>query len=243
MIRATKSFVLIGLLCLGVAVCAAQLASEPADPQKAATVDATAEQFIQELHSTLDIGALGQMFAPETAARYRDYPGDFLPFDSPRVSKALLKATDDATLHRKLVADWNLHYLLSVMLVSSPGKDRVKVLPPEFVKLAKKSKHCRSFIGDGGPVTLASDTEMTEYLAEAGQLVAILRQNIKPEMLNSSAYRAASDKARTQFGPPRQVIDALGYDKVYTVARESVMLVMAETGREMKLVWLAPLPF
>ncbi len=245
MISARRIFVLLVITWLAAAVCSAQLPHRTADPDKAAAAEKFADQFIEKLHTTLDLNALTPMFVSDLAARHRDYPGDFLRFDTPLMSKDMLKQTDDATLRRKLMADWNLEYLTSVLLYSNTNPKRTtadKILPAQFVKAARKSIYLKALAGDPGQVTLAAPAELNEYLNQAERWIGELRREVQPQMLSSTAFRDATRQAAARFGAPRQVFDAMGFESAYTVARDGLMLVMTEQNGEMKMVTLAPLP-
>jgi hypothetical protein len=219
---------------------AAEVRSVPAEVQapptladKNASISKLADRFIDRLHQTLDVGALNEMFAADIASRYREYPGEFLPFSTPRMAKTLLKGSDDAALRRKLMADWNLAYLTSVLLKAGSNADPAKVFPPDFVKAAKKSNYLKPMIGAGGQVTLVTPTELNEYLAEADQTIPMLRRSVKPETL-TTAFRTQGTHT------PTLVPYGMGYDAVYTVPRESLLLVVVDGGAgEFKVVSLA----
>jgi hypothetical protein len=213
----------------------AEVQSPPAVADKNASISKLADRFIDRLHQTLDVGALNEMFAADIASRYREYPGEFLPFSTPRMSKTLLKGSDDAALRRKLMADWNLAYLTSVLLKAASNADPTKVLPPDFLKVAKKSNYLKPMIGTGGQVTLVTPTELNEYLAEADQTIPMLRRSVKPETL-TTAFRTVTQGTHT----PTMVPYGMGYDAVYTVPRESLLLVVVDSGAgEFKVVSLA----
>ncbi len=244
MIFARRLFVFLAMVWLAAGWCAAQLFSQPADPQKAAAADRFADEFMQRLHASLDFAALPPLFVRDCAARHREYPGDFLRFDTPVMSKVMLNQTDDATLQRKLMADWNLEYLTSILLFANENPKLTtadKILPAQFVKAAKKSLYLKSLAGEAGQVTLVSATELNEYLAEADRWIAVLRREVQPQMLSSPAFRRATEQSGARFGPPRVTYDAMGFDAAYTVARDGLMLVMAEHNGEMRMVTLAPL--
>jgi len=235
MIRHLKRVLVLGFLAMGSGLGYAQSAP-PLAVEKAATLNSLADRFVDRLHQTLDVGALDDMFAPEFAARYRDYPGDFNPFPTPRMSKDLLRSSDDAILRRKLVADWNLVYLTTVWLKAHPAQaDPLKAFPSDFVKLTKKSANLQAVIGSGREVTLATSQELNQYLGEADQAVAMLRKGMNPDTI-AAAFRPVSQAAP---GPPEAMADVMGYNVAYTVKREAMLLVMAENGSEFKLITLA----
>jgi hypothetical protein len=160
------------------------------------------------------------------------------------MSKALLNQTDNATIRRKLDADRNLFYLSFIFLRTNPdqldgSEQLLKALPPDFVKAAKKSKYLRNFAGVRGHTTLVSPAELTEFLAEADALTAILRKNLKPDMLAAPAFVQAAAKAQGE-GNVSRLLDRMGYDTVYAVGRESLVLVFAEINGQYKLATIAP---
>jgi hypothetical protein len=235
MIRHPKRLLMLGFLTLGSALGYAQ-ATPPLAVEKAATINSLADKFMDRLHQTLDIGTVADMFAPDFAARYRDHPGDFSPFSTPRMATELLLASNDTTLRRKLLADWNLVYLTAVWLKVHPAHpDPLKAMPPDFAKLAKKSANLQAVIGLSREATLASMEELNQYLGEADQAVAALRKSINADTLNAALHPASLEAP----GSPETSWDVMGYNVVYTVKREAMLLVMADSGSELKLVTLA----
>ncbi len=241
MSRVLKTFVTLVVLTVWATVCAGQ-SGEPVTGDRAIALDKVADQFTERLHQSLDVAAVNDMFAPNVAALYRDYPGDFLPFDTPRMSKALLNQTDDSTLRHKLLADYNLHYWASLlrMSIAAAGSDPAKALPADFVKAARKSKYLKSFAGPASPITLTTPQELSEFLAEADQMGALLKRAVTPGLFSSAAYRSAADTLRAGSGGPQMLRDAMGQDVAYSVVRESMILVMIESNGQYKLIALAP---
>jgi hypothetical protein len=225
-----RNFVaLSAILLIGALLCSAQ----SVDSEKAAAINKVAEQFTTRLHQTLDVGAQVDLFAPDVASLYREYPGDFLPFSTPRLAKPVLRSSDDASLRRKLFADWNLTYLTSVFVrTAGPKPDPLKALPPEFAKAAKKSVFLKPFVGLGTEPTLLTADELNQYLAEAEQMIPVLRRSIKPEMV-AGAFQ------NVQATQPGISANSMGFDTTYTIRRDSLLLVMAERQGELKLITLA----
>ena len=222
-------FVVLCAACFGSAQDAGAL---PAD--KAAAIGKMADQFIERLHQSLDLFTLNDMLAPNIGTLYRNYPGEFLPFQNPRMTKALLVATDGATLNRKLLADWNLIYLTSLLMNSGGTKpDSLKAFPSEFLKLAKKSDYLKPFIKEGSAVTMSTPAELDRYLKEAAQVIPALRQSVKPEMF---ALRTVADQ---QYLPILAPPSSMGFDTAYMVRRESLVLVLVEQGDGFQIISLA----
>jgi len=111
----------------------------------------------------------------------------------------------------------------------------LKSLPPDLAKLTKKSLNLQAVVGLARETTLASAEELNQYLGEADQATAILRKSITPETL-AAALRPPTVVAP---GPPEANPDVMGYNLAYTVKRETMLLVMADAGSEIKLVSLA----
>jgi hypothetical protein len=210
-------FVVLGVVCYG---SAQDVGTIPSD--KAAAMGKVADQFIDRLHQSLDIFAMNDLLVPNIGTLYRDYPGEFLPFSTPRITKALLKATDGATLNRKLLDDWNLVYLTSLLMNSGVKSDPLKAFPPDFMKVAKKSDYLKPFIKQGSPVTMSTPAELNRYLGEAEQVIPALRQNVKPGMF------ALHDASVQQYLPTLAPPGSMGYDTVYLVRRESLVLALIE---------------
>jgi hypothetical protein len=204
------------------------------DAEKMAAIGKMADQFIERLHRSLDFFTLNDMFAPNIGTLYRDYPGEFLPFPTPRMAKTLLMATDGATLNRKLLADWNMVYLSSLLLeAGGPKSDSLKAFPPEFLKLAKKSDYLKPYIKQGVAVTMSTPAELNRYLDEAAQVIPALRRNVKPEMLT---LRSVSGQPNLPvLAPPA----SMGFNTAYMVRRETLVLVMAEQAGGLKIISLA----
>jgi hypothetical protein len=222
-------FVVLGVACSGSAQDTGVI---PAD--KAAAIGKVADDFISRLHKSLDLFPLNDMLAPNIGTLYRNYPGEFLPFQNPRMTKALLVATDGGTLNRKLLADWNLVYLTSVLMNSGGNKpDSLKAFPSEFLKLARKSEFLKPFIKEGSAVTMSTPAELDRYLKEADQVLPALRQSVKPEMF---ALRTVSDK---QYLPIPAPPSSMGFDTAYMVQRESLVLVLVEQGDGYQIISLA----
>lgn len=240
MMRVMKAALLLGAMLASAAFCQAQV-GEPVDSPKAAAIEQLADQFIQRLHQNPDVSAQSELFLPGFAALHRTYPGEFQPFDTPRLSLSLLKATDDATLQRKLLAEWNLHYWKWVLLTSQPAPKggRPKAMPSEAQKAARKSQYMKCLI-DEGSITLTSADELAAFLNEADQIGAILKKNVRPEMFGSELLRLGAERARSG-NAPQSVPRIMGFDRVYTVARESMLLVMVEKDNQLRLVSIAPL--
>jgi hypothetical protein len=239
MLQALKPTLLLGAMLAGAVFCSAQ--TNGLDAAHVAAIDQAADQFMERLHQTLDFGAQSEMFAANFPALNREYPGEFPPFATPRMSTSLLRVTDDATMRRKLFAEWNLYYWTSLLMKSNPKKkDPAKALPSEFNKAARKSKYLQCFAG-GGVMTLINPEELSGFLAEAEQLGAILKKNVRPELLASEPFQNSTAELRKSFGPPRVMPLVMGFEKVYLAARNTFTLVMVEQNNQFKLVTLAPL--
>jgi hypothetical protein len=174
------------------------------------------------------------MLVPNIGTLYRNYPGEFLPFPNPRMTKALLTATDGATLNRKLLVDWNLVYLTSLLMNSESNKSNLlKAFPPEYLKLAKKSDYLKPYIKQATPVTMSTPAEVNRYLEEADQVLPALRRSVKPEMFTPDT---ASGK---QYLPVLAPPGSMGFATAYMVRRESLVLVMVEEASGFKIISLA----
>jgi hypothetical protein len=240
MMRVMKAALLLGAMLASAAFCQVQV-GVPVEGPKAAAIEQLADQFVERLHQNPDVGAQNEMFLPGFAGLHRTYPGEFQPFDTPRLSLSLLKATDDATMRRKLLAEWNLHYWRWVLLTSQPAPkgNRPKMLPSDFLKAARKSQYMKCLTGEGS-TTLTSPEELAAFLNEADQVGAVLKKNVLPEMFGSEALRLAAEKARSG-NAPQSMPGIMGFDRVYTVAREAMLLVMVEKDNQLRLLSIAPL--
>ncbi len=206
---------------------------------------AEAGQFVDgllaRLHQSFDFRTLpADAFAANWLVSYRSFPADFPIQAGPK----LLAELPDEQVRAKALADWNFFYTTLVYLFMRSNPKDIDTdnlgaqLPPEVVQQMSRNTYC---VLDGPNLKLTRAEQVRDYVAEATQLTAMLRQGISPSWFQSSGYKDMDAHARQQLAVElKHLPQGAAYKQGYIVLRDGFVFILVEENGRLRLLNVQP---